>query len=447
MKSTWVIGAVLVGFAVAAGAGILTGHSPSAVDWKSLRVIAFESDDWGLQGFVPDVNAWQGLDRAELAPGRFPEVYWESTLEDSLQVAALCALMQEQVGRDGLPAVFQPNYVMSGLEWVGNREGGTWRRHDLPDLAAHYARPGLWSAVRQGIVAGVWHPEYHATWHYDPRLRKEAALSTEVAAAATARDIMLFPGSEAARELGSWRPRSELAVELDSSLHIFEDLFGRRPDAVIAPDYTWQQRHEQMWESRGLTIIQGKREQRNPEWGSGQWGRVAKLWWRHWERWRYPQRAYLERNCRLEPVQDVDPMETAARCAEETLAAWGHGEPAVVETHRINFAHARPEVAATGRNALSAYFARLETAGPWYVCDVEIAQLQRGGTSWRRSGDDLVLRNGSRSRRIVAVPVTRGHRRSDSPGLGSELSSPLLIALPARSSVRIPIESSVFPGE
>lgn len=397
-------GLLLVLLALAA----LSGHAGSAVQWSRLRVVAFESDDWGLQGFVPAAEAWDGIDRQVVAPGRFPEVYWGSTLEDSSDVALLCGLMARQLGRDGQPAVFQPNYVMSALEWEAEPAPGHWMRYDLPDLGPRYQRPGLWRAVEAGIRAGVWHPEFHASWHYDPQRRHESALTAGDARTATERGILLFPGSEAARELGWWRPLPQLAGELDSSLRTFDGLFGRAPGAVIAPDYTWQARHEDLWQSRGLTVIQGKREQRNPDWGTGQRARWAKLWGRTCDRLRHPQRVYLERNCRFEPVQASDPAEVARACAEQTVRAWAAQEPAIVETHRINFAHTDPRIAREGREAFARYFEELREwggPGPWYAVDSEIAQLERSGVSWRIRGNELLLRNGTRTRRIVAVPT------------------------------------------
>lgn len=392
---------VLLGVAfVSAGPG-------AAVNWRSLRAVALESDDWGLAGFVPSTAAWDGLRREDLSPGRFPEVYWNSTLEDSAAVADLGAILAGARGRDGLPAVLQPNYVLSSLAF----EAGQWRRYDLPELPAAYQRPGLWPAVQAAIAAGVWHPEFHAAWHYDPERRREAVGAGGAAREAAERGIMLFPGSEAARELGPWRPTEGLAAELDQALEVFAAAFGRPPGALIAPDYTWDGRCEDLWESRGLRVIQAKREQRHPGLPQGMPGRVLKVLERQWSRARNPGRAYLERNCRLEPVQAPDPAVVADACAQETMAAWRRGEPAIVETHRVNFAHGQPEVARAGRQALARYLAAVAgpgSPGPLFMVDAEIAGLMRRGTSARWSGDRLVLRNGTRSRRVVEAPAGGG---------------------------------------
>lgn len=393
---------VMVTLGALAALGLLTAGQPGAVDWRGLRAIALESDDWGLAGFVPAVEAWHGLERESLTPGRFPEVYWNSTLEDSATVARLAEVLAGVRGRDGRPAVLQPNYVMSALDWTG----GNWVRRDLPDFPEAYARPGLWQAVASAISAGVWYPEYHAAWHYDPQRRRQAVAGGGAALAAAERGIMLFPGSEAARELGPWRPTPELADELDAGLAVFRAAFGRAPGSIIAPDYTWDGRCEDLWASRGLTVVQAKREQRHPGLPPGVAGRVLKVLERQWARARHPGRVYLERNCRLEPVQAPDPRVAVADCLAETRRAWRRGEPAIVETHRVNFAHGDAHVAATGRGALEAYLAGLGgagEAGPVFLVDAEIAALARLGTSLVETGGTLVARNGTRSRRVATA--------------------------------------------
>jgi len=127
-----------------AGVALLTAGPAGMVDWRAQRAIAIESDDWGLSGFVPEAAAWDGQRREDLTPGHFPDIYWNSTLEDSASVAELADVLGACRGRDGLPALLQPNYILSALAW----EEGQWRRYDLPALPRAYERPGMWAAVR-----------------------------------------------------------------------------------------------------------------------------------------------------------------------------------------------------------------------------------------------------------------------------------------------------------
>lgn len=403
----WAAGA---GFCLAVlGAAFLLGGARSAVDWTALRAVAIESDDWGLAGFLPSAEVLADLDRDQLAPGSFPPVYWGSTLEDSTAVAALCRVLASHRGGDGLPAVFQPNYVTGSWEW----RDGTWLQHDFPAFPSQYQRPGLLTAVREGVAAGVWYPELHARWHYDPDRRFALALSSPTAREATARGVLLFPDSEKARELGPWRERSDLERELAGSAAVFQAAFGRPPGSIIAPDYTWNTAMEELWERHGFRVIQAKREQRDPGLGAGRLARLRKYLERQWALRRHPDRKYLERNCRLEPVQWEDPQAVVERCLAETRSAWRACQPAIVESHRVNFAHLDLSVQQAGLEALDAYLAGVVAGqdGPIFLTDVEIAQLTARGTSWVRRGGSLILRNGTRSARVVAVPGPGGDPR------------------------------------
>jgi len=379
------------------------------VDWRPLRAVVLESDDWGLAGFVPDADSWDGLDRAALGTGRFPAVYWGSTLEDGAAVSGLAGILAGVADADGLPAAFQPNYVMGSLHWSGDGpDDGHWEVLDLPRFPPGYARPDLWDAVASARARGVWHPEFHAAFHYDPDRRREAALETPVAAEATRRGILLFPGSEKAREMSPRRTPSELEREFDHALRTFGDLFGRAPRSIMAPDYTWNGAMEQLWISRGVRIIQGKREQIDPGLGHGSVARLRKYLGRRWDELRHGGRVYLERNCRLEPVQAPDPDAVVADCLAETRAAWRHGRPAIVETHRVNFAHTDPAVVRTGRRALRAYLdgvTGLAEGAPRFLVDAEVADLTTRGTSSAVRGGVLVVRNATRGRKVVAIPA------------------------------------------
>jgi hypothetical protein len=188
---------------------------------------------------------------------------------------------------------------------------------------------------------------------------------------------------------------------------VFAALFGRPPRSVIAPDYHWDDRCEDLWRARGLTTIQAKRGQRRAEY-AGAWGRVRKVGERTLARQLRRDRVYLERNVLFEPVQNEQPALVTAQAAAAVVAAWGRGEPAIVESHRVNFAHVDPAVTALGRSELSRFLGALapSSAGrPVYLVDGEVAGLQRLGTSWVDRGNRRVVRNLTHSRRLLVVPA------------------------------------------
>jgi hypothetical protein len=387
---------------------MLLTSARSAVNWQQVRAVAIESDDWGLAGFTPSESSWRGVDRKSLQTGRFPEVYWNSTLEDSLIVSDLVELMTASRGRDNIAAVFQANYVMSSMHRDTLRDA--WIEYELPNWPPQYQRPGIWQAIESGRAKGVWRAEHHSMFHYDPEIRRQNGMANAVAKLATERGIMLFPGSEGAREWAPWRLESDMRNEWERSLDIFDKVFGRAPKSVIAADYTWHGWVETVWTDSDIQIIQAKREQRNPLWTAGKWGRLQKLADRQWTRLWHPERIYLERNCHLEPVQAPDPQKVAASCLLETVAAWRRGEPAIVESHRVNFSHTDARVRETGLSSMREYLGAVTSLEPkpTFLCDSEIAQLSRRGTSWRRFGDKIVLRNLTHGTRVVVVPSEDG---------------------------------------
>jgi hypothetical protein len=287
--------------------------------------------------------------------------------------------------------------------------------------------------VAHAINEGVWRPEFHGAFHYDPELRQQAVGDDPILLAAAERGVLPFPGVTSAWELGPWREGSELAAELDRSLQVFRNLFGRLPASIIAPDYVWDGRCEGLWQSRGLTIIQAKREQRHPRRRSGRLhDRLQKVLARTWARLAHPERVYLERNCRFEPVQGRSAVASAEKCWREIQRAWQRGEPAVVETHRINFVHADHKVAANGLVALTHLLELLQTGRPTpvYLSDVELAQLYRTGTSWSLRGAQLVLRNLTGSRRVIAIPDITGDHQLPPPQVAGRQAPGLVVLEP-----------------
>jgi hypothetical protein len=267
----------------------------------------------------------------------------------------------------------------------------------------------LWEAVREVVARGVWRPELHGAYHYDPQRRRQAVASSTTARRAAAQGILPFPGSAQAWELGPWRPREVLATELGRSLKVFADHFGFAPVSVIAPDYTWDSRCEELWEDGGLYVVQAKREQRHPRYRGGFLPRLRKVIGRAWDRLTHPRLTYLERNCRFEPVQAASSADLVTGCRQQVRRAWRQGEPAIVETHRINFVHVDSQVAEIGFQALGELLNRLAPSDPQggdclFLVDAELAQLYRTGTSVCARGPYLVLRNLTHSRRLLVVP-------------------------------------------
>lgn len=395
--------------------GFLLLKPRSAVDWRNARAVVIESDDWGLCGFTPTHDALEDIDIDVICPGVFPKVYLYSTLESGETVDRMSALLTAHPGRDGVPAVIQPNYIMASLTYAATPEtpgDRLWRSKVLPELPARYRRDDLWPAVHRAIAAGVWWPEYHGMWHYDPVERRETVAGNGEAREAARRGLLIFPGGARSFELALDRDSGALVQELRTGLAAFESLFGRPPTSIIAPDYAWSRSRERMWLDEGLSIIQAKREQRPlDKIHVNLWDRIWKVCERSWRYLVEKEIVYLNRNCRLEGSQAVDSRSHAEICLASVRRAWRSGEPAIVGTHRVNYAHLDPASVDVGFAALAHVLAALgepEADVPIYLTDYETAQLIRKGTSLRDTGRRQILRNLTHSRRPVLLPSDDG---------------------------------------
>lgn len=402
------IAVVVIIVMLAAGFAFL--RQRSLVDWTDVRAVVLESDDWGLCGFTPDRTTMDETDVEAIDPGRTPDIYHYSTLETADHVTGLADLLARHKGRDGLVAVFQPNYIVGSmsLEPAPEADGGfEWRRRSLPDLPEAYRRPGLWDAVDDAIGRGVWWPEYHGRWHYHPKERIARVAANAVAEEATKRGLLLFPDIASSFELSLARDPEVLAAELSEGLAVFENLFGRRPTSVIAPDYAWNRDRELMWGEEGLFVIQAKREQRSlTKLSASLWDRMLKVVDRGRLYLTERHVVYLHRNCLLEGAQEEDHLKHAAACLESVQAAWRLGEPAIINTHRVNYVHLDTASVDLGRDILDRTLTHLENdpdGAPIYLTDHEVAQLARRGISARHTGDHLLLRNLSHTRRPVLL--------------------------------------------
>lgn len=392
--------------------------APSAIDFGRWRILAIESDDWGMEAWVPDLKAARALADQGAQLGPKLRLYASSSLETAADVDTLAALLAQFHDSDGLPAVLQANTIMAAidLDSCGTddvRLQGNSVLLRAPGSCGAYQRVGLNEAVDSARAKGVWRAELHGLTHFDLGAYEQAvAEASSLTVRARAVGAVAFPHWLSLTELGSG-DLNEARSFASLSCRLFQERFGRAPVSVIAPDYTWGEQDERAWEEQGLKVVQGKREQIDPSLGplGGN-----KLLWRIrkvLERFRDRRRGrfvYLERNVRLEPYGDFDPNCLAGyrQALRQTARAWRRGEPAIVEAHRLQFSHLHPEVSRAGRLQLRRFLSTLESRGQVRYCvDVEVAQLRRRGWSIVRRGPWTIVRNYTERPLLLDLPLTR----------------------------------------
>ena len=129
------------------------------LDWRRLKAVVLQSDDWGLCAWAPDEEGFRALADTPAwrsAPGR---VYGRSTLERADDVSRLAETLLEFRDRDGFPAVLQANTVMATPDFW-RLEPPTFECDALPlvhypEFPSRWRRPGLEAAVHRA-ARGAW---------------------------------------------------------------------------------------------------------------------------------------------------------------------------------------------------------------------------------------------------------------------------------------------------
>lgn len=363
------------------------------LDWHRLKAVVFESDDWGLCAWVPDEQAYRVLADTPAWRSAAGLAYGRSTLESADDVDRLASVLGEFRGGDGLPPVWQANTVVSAPDYPKlhppSFEVDTLPLIDLPATPSRWARPGMWERVGEAIEAGIWWPELHGL-HHIPEHAWLTALrrGRPDARRAHEQQCMVCEAVEASGEYDPSEPAEGRAARLGRAVERFTAAFGRTPTSLCPPDYRWDATLEADAERLGLTIIQGRAERVGHP-----FPRVQRLI--HRFRWpdlngnRFyppPRIAFEPRGGRM-PNPRVGPEIVHRRIR----SAWGRGQPAVVSTHRVNYAHLDPSWSETGRGRLRDLMHSLAGDGAVFLTDVEVRQLVERGWSVRPIGSRGVL--------------------------------------------------------
>lgn len=358
------------------------------LDWHRLKSVVIESDDWGLCAWVPDDQAHRVLAGQPAFRGEAGQRYGRSTLESARDVERVVATLLEFRGGDGLPPVWQANTIVASPDWA-KLVPPLFEVAELPLLEfgaarGRWDRPGLRTAVRHACDQGVWWPELHGL-HHLPATAWLAALrrGQHDARAAHEQQSPICSAVEAGGEFDAAEPRETRASGLREAVRRFESLFGRRPTSFCPPDYRFDDWLEAEAETLGLTTLQGK-----PEQGSGHLVGLR----RRLLQMRFPHNAgarfYLPPRIAFEPRGEAGPAgrlgaDAALHAARD---AWGRGQPAILSTHRLNYAHLDEAWSAAGRAALRDLLGRLAAEGAVFLIDAEVRSLAERGWSLRALG-------------------------------------------------------------
>lgn len=380
-------------------------------DWRRIKAVVFESDDWGLCAWSPDEQAHRVLTDTPAFRSPAGQAYGRSTLESAGDVERLVATLLEFRGGDGFPPVWQANTVVASPDYARLKpplfEADALPLLFHPEAPSRWQRPGLWTRVRDAREAGVWWPELHGLTHL-PEHAWLTALRRNRTDARRAFDQQspVCEAVEASGELDPTEPRELRERNLARAVLAFERLFGRMPLSLCPPDYRWDDAIEEDAEKIGITTWQGRAE-RNPGPIPMLHRMTRKLRWQAERGVRF----YLPPRIAFEPRGAVNGSTRVgvAGVHRRVHEAWAAGRPAVVSTHRLNYAHLDPKWSEAGRASLRDLLGRLAMDGAVFLTDDEVRQIHQRGWSVRPIGSrGALVRYHSVPRLVIRIPAPAG---------------------------------------
>jgi hypothetical protein len=343
------------------------------------RAVVLQSDDWGLCAWSADEEALRTLAGEPAFSSLSGRIYGRSTLETAADVRALRELLLGFRGADGVPAVLQANMVVAAPDYGRMLAEGFAAREAplvwLPETPSRWARPGLWKEIQRAIKAGVWRPELHGLHHLPESAWLRALRRGDVEArAALAQHSPVCSAVQDSGEYSPDEPPTSRARRLRRAVEGFRKLFGRAPVSICPPDYLWDADLERQCAALGLRVLQGDAER------AGSWPRLRRRLPTLWPRRRLGLLVMPPRIA-FEPRGDASPGTRlgATRAHRAARAAWRRGEPAIVSTHRHNYASLDPAWSEAGRRALADLLGRLVADGAVFRTDAQVRDAVDAG--------------------------------------------------------------------
>ena len=312
--------------------------------WHTKRhIVVIESDDWGSIRMpskeVYDILLKRGLDVDKDPYCRYDNL---ATAED---LEALYEVLQSVKDKNGRQAVLTANAVVANPVFEKIRESGFTEyfyepfTETLKRYPRHSGTFGIW---KQGIAAGLFHPQFHGREHLNVKKWFDALQSGDEATR-LAFEMGTFGLTSAVAPtittnyMGAFDSR--LPEDLDfykqsiqDGLDLFKELIGYRSESFIATTYTWSPLIEPFLKENGVKYLQGMVHQRVPQDGGDSFifqkdnftGRKSKS-----------GLLYITRNCFFEPSQTN--IDCVSDCMKRISIAFKWGKPAVISAHRLNF--------------------------------------------------------------------------------------------------------------
>lgn len=325
----------------------LQDHIKNLRGWRAQgQRVAFAVDDYAAVR-VASGSAWNALRDSGLDVSRPMDRL--DAVETRQDLEALYEVLGSVADSRGRPAVFTTYALSANPDFDAILQQGERYQHESVDrtfarLAAEQpqAYEGAWPAWRQGMEAGLVTPQFHGREHFNVELIecKLQRRSLDLLANLEKRSMAglgkepTMPGvgfTEAfgLRDSSSLPRHREILAE---GLDLFEQVWGFRSETFTPPAMKLHPSLFEVAERGGVRSIDKPLRFRR-DLGDGQ----SRKEFNRSGRQRGQRHLTVVRNVVFEPCRDMG-FEPVSRALQQIAAAFFWGRPAIISSHRVNFA-------------------------------------------------------------------------------------------------------------
>ncbi len=313
--------------------------------WSTKRkIIVIESDDWGSIRMPSRETYELCLKAGYPVDKRVYERY--DALESETDLELLFDLLLSFTDSHGNNPVITANCVVANPDFEHIRRDGFRQYHYelITETFKKYPKhSGCFNLWRNGMIAGIFHPQYHCREHLNVSLfmndlrrgvdRALFGFNYHMPGCIDSRkDDNGNDYMEAIRYFSLADKKEKLNIYLEG-LDLFKDLFGYASKSIIPPNYLWSPDFNNAVNEKGVRYIQGLHSM----WEPGLGEKSLRHNYYMGERSR-ANMITLIRNVIFEPSQPVkgiiNPVDS---CLSEIAVAFRMQKPAVICSHRVNY--------------------------------------------------------------------------------------------------------------
>jgi hypothetical protein len=321
----------------------LRKYLSNAVGWRTSRkILVIESDDWGSVR-IKDKVAYETMRKAGLDLERSNFTRFDS-LETNDDLERLFDLLNSVKDRNGRTAAFTPMAVVANPDFdqIQQQDFEKYSFETVEQTFNRYPKSDrvldLWKA---GIDNDLFVPQFHGREHLNVQRWMRALKNNDeglrIAFDNQSFGVSYFQGRRVSEHLAAFDPEFPEDIKAFSEIiqsggEIFERLLGYRPAYFVASNSPEPKSLESELQSIGVKYLTRYKLQRYPL-GTGKFqkelnwlGKVNGL-----------GQIVLTRNCGFEPSSDPN-IDWVNHCLKEIKIAFAWKKPAVISSHRVNYA-------------------------------------------------------------------------------------------------------------